>query len=52
MPSVISGMIALLVAVFTFIHFGSAQSSLDDQDCEATQVYRWSDRKCYTPQGE
>ncbi|GAP99159.1 hypothetical protein [Leptolyngbya sp. NIES-2104] len=52
MSPVISGGITLIVAVLTLIHFGS--TSLNDQSraCETTQVYRWSDGKCYMPQGE
>ncbi|MBW4440607.1 MAG: hypothetical protein KME10_05085 [Plectolyngbya sp. WJT66-NPBG17] len=54
MPSAISGAITLMIAAIAIVHFVSTAPGIsrEDRACEQTQVYRWSDRACYTPQGE
>ncbi|MBE9010164.1 hypothetical protein IQ250_08100 [Pseudanabaenaceae cyanobacterium LEGE 13415] len=55
MSSAMSGVVALMVVTVSILHFVSANGQEPSElgwECENAEVYRWSDRTCYTPQGE
>ncbi len=51
MSSAISGVLILMVAA-AIVHFVSTEPFCQSRGCGTEEVYRWSIRACYTPQGE
>ncbi|MCU0547839.1 MAG: hypothetical protein MUC48_00695 [Leptolyngbya sp. Prado105] len=53
MTSTISGIVTLLLTIGAVtLHYTSTASESQDPTCAPSEVFRFSDRACYVPQGE
>jgi hypothetical protein len=48
------GLIVVTIGTIATVYFISNNSASNSEQiaCGATEVFRWSDRACYVPQGE